>query len=125
MPKKHPAHGEGPSRFKGREQHGWAEDVDDKDQNNPSAHRSFHPDTYAPGPEKSGQPTEAEKEASLAGTEIPSEGRSGEGRAGETKEPGMHDKGRRGRSQRPSGSKDSSAFTGIDPQEPKSGNAGS
>lgn len=38
-----PPHGQGPSRHKGTEQHGWSPDVDEtRQQDNPSAHRSFH-----------------------------------------------------------------------------------
>ncbi|MFD3875844.1 hypothetical protein [Streptomyces sp. NPDC058623] len=41
-----PAHSEGPCPHKGTDQHGWSPDVDEtKQQDNPSAHRSFHPDT--------------------------------------------------------------------------------
>lgn len=44
-----PPHGEGPSRHKGTHQHGWSPDVDEtRRQDNPSAHRSFHPDQHAP-----------------------------------------------------------------------------
>jgi hypothetical protein len=124
MSKKQPPHGEGPSRYKGRDQHGWAEDVDDANQDNPSAHRSFHPDDHAPGAKRSGRPSEKEKEASLSGTPVESDTRSGEDRGGKSQEKGMHDEGRRGRSQRPSGSKDSSAFTGVDPQDPPTSHSG-
>ncbi|WSQ99045.1 hypothetical protein OG735_13640 [Streptomyces sp. NBC_01210] len=124
MAKKHPSHGEGPSRHKGRDQHGWSEDVDDANQDNPSAHRSFHPDDHAPGPVRSARPSQEDKEASLSGTPVKSESRSGEDRGGKSQEKGMHDKGRRGRSQRPSGSKDSSALTGVDPQDPETGHSG-
>ncbi|WP_415957134.1 hypothetical protein [Streptomyces sp. 021-4] len=45
MSKKPPRHGEGPSRFTGEGQHGWAPDVDEtSQQSNPSAHRSFNPE---------------------------------------------------------------------------------
>jgi hypothetical protein len=124
MSKKHPSHDEGPSRHKGRDQHGWSPDVDDTNQGNPSGHRSFHPDAYAPGPMKGSEPSQEDKEASLAGTPVESDGRSGEDRGGKPKEQGMHDTGRRGRSQRPSGSKDSSAFSGVDPQDPPTGHSG-
>jgi hypothetical protein len=47
-----PSHGEGPSRHKGTHQHGWSTDVNEtRQQDNPSAHRSFHPDKYAAEPE--------------------------------------------------------------------------
>ncbi|WP_346766198.1 hypothetical protein [Streptomyces sp. A0592] len=34
---------------------------------------------------------------------------------------GMHDTGAKGRSRRPSGTRDATAVTGIDPQEPSDG----
>ncbi|MFC9635198.1 hypothetical protein ACFTY8_39630 [Streptomyces mirabilis] len=38
-----------PSQHKGTQQHGWSPDVDEaRQQDNPSAHRSFHPDQHAP-----------------------------------------------------------------------------
>ncbi|TQK42378.1 hypothetical protein FBY35_3776 [Streptomyces sp. SLBN-118] len=124
MSKKHPPHGEGPSRYNGPDQHGWSEDLDDANQDNPSGHRSFHPDDHAPGPKRSGRPSERDKEASLSGTPVESETRSGEDHAGKSQEKGREGKGRRGRSQRPSGSKGSSAFTGVDPQDPPTNHSG-
>lgn len=45
----HPDMGEGPGRHKGSEQHGCSPDVDEtRQQENKSAHRSFHPERYAP-----------------------------------------------------------------------------
>ncbi|WP_329493583.1 hypothetical protein [Kitasatospora herbaricolor] len=39
------------SRFAGADQHGWSPDIDaEEQQSTDSAHRSFHPDTYAPEP---------------------------------------------------------------------------
>ncbi|RUP67585.1 hypothetical protein SSPNP10_13755 [Streptomyces sp. NP10] len=113
MSKKPPRPGEGPSRFKGEGQHGWSPDVDEESQQpNPSAHRSFH-DTYAPEPDRPRKrSTEEEKRASLEGT--PSESATSRG-----KDSDMRDTGRRGRSGRPSGEKDASAHTGVDPQERK------
>ncbi|MDJ1640758.1 hypothetical protein [Streptomyces pakalii] len=118
MSKKPPRPGEGPSRFKGEGQHGWSPDVDEESQQpNPSAHRSFHPDTYAPEPDRPRKkPTEEEKRASLEGTTSESATSRGEDRG---KDSDMRDTGRRGRSGRPSGEKDASAHTGVDPQERK------
>ncbi|MEU3184015.1 hypothetical protein ABZ707_07360 [Streptomyces sp. NPDC006923] len=114
-----PSHGEGPSRFEGRDQHGWAPDVDDTTQQpNPSAHRSFHPGKHAPEPDAGRAATDEDKKKSTAGTPLESTSRRGEEQAGKSE--GMHDKGPKGRSQRPSGSKDASAFTGVDPQDPPS-----
>jgi hypothetical protein len=122
--RREPSHGEGTSRFEGPDQHGWAPDVDDKDQNNPSGHRSLHPDTYAPGPKRGRRASQEDKEASTAGTPVKSESRSGEDQGGKSAEKGMRDTGRRGRSQRPSGAKDASTFTGVDPQDPETGHSG-
>ncbi|MFF6904636.1 hypothetical protein ACFY9Q_01675 [Streptomyces sp. NPDC012389] len=120
MSKKPPRHGEGPSRFKGEEQHGWSPDVDGTSQRpNPSAHRSFNPDTYAPESDRPRKkPTEEEKRASLEGTTTESATSRGEDRG---KDSDMHSTGRRGRSRRPSGEKDASAHTGVDPEERKGG----
>ncbi|MFG2635667.1 hypothetical protein ACGFX8_17525 [Streptomyces sp. NPDC048362] len=85
---------------------------DESQQSNPSAHRSFHPDTYAPEPDRPRKtPTEAEKKASAEGTPLESMTTSAEDRG--KKSEGMHDTGRRGKSRRPSGEKDASAFTGV------------
>ncbi|MET7526123.1 hypothetical protein ACFYSJ_34555 [Streptomyces sp. NPDC005248] len=112
-----PPHGEGPSRHKGTQQHGWASDVDEtRQQDNPSAHRSFHPEEHAPGPGP-GRKVSKEESQDVAGDTAKSTGRRGEERAKGSEE-GMHDTGRRGRSQRPSGTKDASATTGVDPQDP-------
>ncbi|MFI5757254.1 hypothetical protein [Streptomyces sp. NPDC051569] len=115
-----PPNSAGPGQFKGREQHGWSPDVDETAQQaNPSAHRSFHPDQYAPEPDKGRTTSSAEdKKESLAGSPVESTSGRGEDRAGKSRE-GMHDTGRKGRSDRPSGSKDSSAYTGVDPQHPQ------
>jgi hypothetical protein len=114
-----PSHGEGPSRHKGTEQHGWAPDVDatGQQQDNPSARRSFHPDEHAPG-RGSGRKMSKEENKEVPGEVAKSDSRRGEEYAKEPEE-GMRDTGRRGRSQRPSGTKDAEAFTGVDPQQPK------
>ncbi len=123
-PSEPPQGGEGPSRFKGTQQHGWSPDVDEtKQQDNPSAHRSFHPESYAParGPGR----TVAEEEAGNPhGRPSKSTGKRGEQQKG-SGDQGMHDLGPRGRSRRPSGTKDASATTGVDPQDPpRTGGAG-
>ncbi|MFF8277437.1 hypothetical protein ACF05T_15190 [Streptomyces lateritius] len=113
-----PSHGEGPSRHQGKHQHGWAPDVDEtRQQDNPSAHRSFHPDEYAPekGP---GRKASREEKKPVPGDAVESLSDRGEDHAKAKDEEGMHDRGRKGRSRRPSGSKDASAFTGVDPQDP-------
>ncbi|MGW0558402.1 hypothetical protein ACWDZ6_30195 [Streptomyces sp. NPDC002926] len=115
----HPSHGEGPSRHQGTEQHGWAPDVDaTEQQENPSARRSFHPDEHAPdrGP---GRKVSKEEKSGVPGDTVKSDSKRGE-EYGKESEEGMHDTGRRGRSQRPSGTKDASASTGVDPQDPPS-----
>ncbi|MFF3565365.1 hypothetical protein ACFYXS_35505 [Streptomyces sp. NPDC002574] len=114
--KSEPPHGEGPSRFKGDDQHGWSPDVDaTRQEENPSAHRSFHPDTYAPGGGNR-EPSQQEIEESLEGTPVKDVSRSGEERAGKSGKKGVEDTGRRGRSARPSGSEDASEYTSVDPQ---------
>ncbi|MEU3727180.1 hypothetical protein [Streptomyces sp. NPDC031705] len=121
-PSSHPRHGEGPSPHAGRKQHGWSPDVDEtRQQDNPSAHRSFHPDEYAPekGP---GRAKSKEEAGNPHGKPVESTTRRGEdqGKSGDGKD-GMHDTGPKGRSRRPSGTRDASAVTGVDPQEPHGG----
>ncbi|MEJ8641638.1 hypothetical protein WKI68_09510 [Streptomyces sp. MS1.HAVA.3] len=113
-----PTHGEGPGPHKGTEQHGWSPDVDETgQQDNPSAHRSFHPEKYAPasGP---GRTVSKEESGNPHGTPSKSMGSRGEDQGKGSGGKGMHDLGPRGRSQRPSGTKDASASTGVDPQDP-------
>ncbi|MFB8396155.1 hypothetical protein [Streptomyces yangpuensis] len=103
------------SRHQGA-QHGWSPDVDEtRQQDNPSAHRSFHPDRYAPakGP---GRTVSKEESGNPHGRPTESSSRRGEELA-DKGEDGMHDKGPKGKSRRPSGSKDASAFTGIRPED--------
>ncbi|MBM9623611.1 hypothetical protein [Streptomyces zhihengii] len=111
------SHGEGPSRHGGA-QHGWSPDVDEtRRQDNPSAHRSFHPERHAPG-KGPGRKVSEEETEDVPGDTVPSTGARGERRGPRSGEEGMHSAGRRGRSQRPSGTKDASATTGVDPQDP-------
>ncbi|MCX4825564.1 hypothetical protein OG883_38085 [Streptomyces sp. NBC_01142] len=113
-----PSQGEGPSRHQGSQQHGWSPDVDEtRQQDNPSAHRSFHPEEHAPEKGK-GRKVSREEAKSVPGDTAKSTGRRGEEQAKRADEEGMHDTGSRGRSQRSSGTKDASAFTGVDPQDP-------
>ncbi|MDX3075446.1 hypothetical protein [Streptomyces sp. MI02-7b] len=113
--------GKATSRFEGDDQHGWSPDVDATHQEeNPSAHRSFHPDTYAPGG-KNREPSQQDIEDSLEGTPVEGVSRSGEERSGKSGKKGIQDMGPRGRSGRPSGGKDVSESTAVDPQEPSGG----
>lgn len=97
---------------------GWASDVDETRQaENSSAHRSFHPDEYAPKPGPGAKISKEEKEG-VAADPGESVGLRGEQRAKKSQK-GMHDTGPRGRSQRPSGTRDASAVTGVDPQDPQ------
>ncbi len=112
-----PRDGEGISRHRGK-QHGWSPDVDETHQEeNPSAHRSFHPEKYAPakGP---GRTVSKEEAGNPHGNPSKSIGARGEEQSKKGSAKGMHDLGPRGRSQRPSGTKDASASTGVDPQDP-------
>ncbi|MFI5829045.1 hypothetical protein ACIA6C_17650 [Streptomyces sp. NPDC051578] len=123
----HPSHGEGPSRHEGTEQHGWSPDVDaTRQQDNPSAERSFHPDEYAgEGPDRrsgtKASPTKADE-----GTPVKTGGRRGEhkSKGSGSGDKGHHDMGEKGASRRPSGTKDASAYTGVDPQDPPGGRRG-
>ncbi|MER5973213.1 hypothetical protein ABT112_26380 [Streptomyces sp. NPDC002055] len=113
-----PRPGEGPSRHKGRDQHGWSPDVDEAGQkDNPSAHRSFHPDEHAA---KSGPGRTVSKEETQKVTDTKGETRRGEKQADRLGRKDMQDTGPQGRSQRPSGSRHPSARTGINPEDPPS-----
>lgn len=103
------------SRHEGAE-HGWSPDVDEtRQQDNPSAHRSFHPDQYAPD-KGTGRTVSKEEAGNPHGRPAKTSGRRGEEVAAKGDD-GLHDKGPKGRSQRPSGGKDAGAFTGIRPQD--------
>ncbi|GHE45116.1 hypothetical protein CP980_33910 [Streptomyces vinaceus] len=117
-PKSHVPHGEGPSRHTGTQQHGWSPDVDSTHtQENPSAKRSFDPPQKEAGGAKSrkgSRPGKADE-----GVPVESSSRSGEDLARKGSQKGHHDLGPRGRSQRPSGGKDNSAFTGVEEKDSK------
>ncbi|MGW3009196.1 hypothetical protein ACWC9R_10195 [Streptomyces sp. NPDC001219] len=107
--------GEGPSRHKGSEQHGASPDVDEtRQQENKSAHWSFHPECYAPEADRSKEGAGQEKVPPAR--EVKSETKGGERRAAQSDEKGMRKVGTRGRSRRPTGTRDAEAHTGVDPQ---------
>ncbi|MFJ6785741.1 hypothetical protein [Streptomyces yangpuensis] len=121
-PKSHPKHGDGASPHKGTAQHGWSPDVDaTHTQDNPSARRSFHPDEHAPQ-KGSGRRISAKEAGNPHGQPVKSSSRRGERQAktGGGDE-GMHDTGPKGHSRRPSGTRDASAVTGVDPKDPSHG----
>ncbi|MFG1664985.1 hypothetical protein [Streptomyces sp. Y7] len=114
-----PTHGQGPSRHRGTGQHGWATDVDEtRQQDNPSAERSFRTAEYGGG-KGPGRTKSKEETKPVPGDTVKSSSTRGEEHA-DGDEKGRRDMGRRGRSQRPSGTKDASAVTGVDPQDPPS-----
>ncbi|MEV2214209.1 hypothetical protein AB0H86_22650 [Streptomyces sp. NPDC050997] len=118
-PSSEPPHGKGPSRHQGTGQHGWSPDVDEtRQQDNPSARRSF--DAEKAGEKGRGRTKSREETKSVPGDTAESRGARGE-KYGDADEKGRRDTGRKGRSQRPSGTKDASAETGVDPQDPPSG----
>ncbi|WP_407554810.1 hypothetical protein QOM21_33800 [Streptomyces sp. Pv4-95] len=113
-----PKMGEGPSRHKGSDQHGWSPDIDEaKQQKNPSAERSFDPQRHAP--DSPPRRETAEEDKVPPASEVKSTSRSGERIAAKESEKGMRDTGEKGPSRRPSGRKDAEAHTGVDPQNPK------
>lgn len=98
----------------------WGPSVNEEQQQpNPSPHRSFHPDKYAPsGDQARRTPTKDEKEEAGEGTSSDSLTTSAQDRKGKSR--GMHDTGPRGKSRRPSGEKDVSAYTGVSPDDSSS-----
>lgn len=65
-----------------------------------------------------GRTKSAEESKSVPGDTAKSHGARGE-EYGDADEKGRRDTGRKGRSQRPSGTRDASAETGVDPQDPQ------
>lgn len=115
-----PSRDHGPGRHRGTEHHGWSPDVDEtRQEENPSARRSFHAEKHAP-PRGAGRAHAQEERTSVPGDVARSDARRGE-EYGEQPEEGRRDTGRRGRSGRPSGTKDESAFTGVDPDDSGTG----
>lgn len=115
----HPKMGEGHSMHKGTEQHGWSPDIDQSEQHaDESAHRSFHPERYAPKRDRSKETKDTGQEKVPPASEVKSESEPGERRAARTSEKGMHRKERKGPAGRPSGGRDADAHTGVDPQNP-------
>ncbi|MFD7699340.1 hypothetical protein [Streptomyces caelestis] len=115
-----PSQGRGASRHQGSEHHGWSPDVDEtRQEENPSARRSFHAEEHAP-PRGAGRKHVEEERTSVPGDVARSDARRGEEYAGR-EEKGRRDTGPRGRSGRPSGTKDESAFTGVDPDDSDTG----
>ncbi|MFE3032264.1 hypothetical protein ACFXKY_11480 [Streptomyces canus] len=114
-----PPHGKGPSRHQGTGQHGWSPDVDEtRQQDNPSARRSFRPEQA--GEKGRGRSVSPEETKPVPGDTAKSSSARGE-EYGAADDRGRRDTGRKGRSQRPSGTRDASATTGVDPQDPPSG----
>ncbi|MBD0694749.1 hypothetical protein [Streptomyces sp. CBMA123] len=97
------------------EQHGWSGDIDaEEQQSNDSAHRSFHPDEYAPRPGPGREPS-PEEEGEVPGQTVKSDGPRGEDQG---PSPHRRDHGPQGPSGRPAGGYTQEARTGVDPQEP-------
>ncbi|MFF5160146.1 hypothetical protein ACFY3N_28655 [Streptomyces sp. NPDC000348] len=115
-----PSPGRGAGRHRGSGHHGWSPDADERRQEeNPSARRSFHAEEHAPS-RGAGRKHVEEERTSVPGDVVPSDARRGEEYA-DRGEKGRRDPGRRGRSARPGGTKDESAFTGADPDDSGTG----
>lgn len=115
-----PPHGKGPSRHEGAGQHGWSPDVDEtRQQDNPSAERSFHTAEHA-GEKGPGRTRSSQESKSVPSDTVKSHNTRGE-QYGDADEKGRRDTGSKGRTQRPSGTKDAAAETGVDPQDPPPG----
>jgi hypothetical protein len=89
-----------------------------RQQENPSAPRSFRTDEHGGG-KGPGRKKSKEETRSVPGDTVESPNASGEEYAA-GQEKGRRSMGAKGRSQRPSGTKDASAMTGVDPQDPPS-----
>jgi hypothetical protein len=117
-------------RFTGEHQHGWAPDIEDEvdreDRTVGEGGRKAFDASNAgsPGPpptvseqEREGVPPTDTTAASPLGVGV-STTRRGEDVGKDEDQPGHHDTGPRGASQRPSGTSSAERATGIDPQEP-------
>ncbi|WP_340384042.1 hypothetical protein U5640_39540 [Streptomyces sp. SS7] len=105
---------------RGTGDHGWASDVDEtRQQDNPSAERSFRTAEYG-GDKGPGRKRSEEETRPVPGDTVESDSTRGEEHA-EGGQKSHRSQGGRGRSGRPSGSKDAPAETGVDPQESRSG----
>ncbi|MFB7028498.1 MULTISPECIES: hypothetical protein [unclassified Streptomyces] len=93
-----------------------------RQQDNPSAERSFHAEEHAPARGRGRKVSEEERKG-VPGDTVRSDTGRGE-KKGRTPEKGMRDTGAKGRSGRPSGTKDDSAFTGVDPDPKTDGRPG-
>jgi len=94
-------------------------DVDGtRPQDNPSARRPFRAEEA--GEKGRGRRKSREETKSVPGDTVDSRSASAE-EYGAADEKGRRDTGRKGRSQRPSGTKDASAKTGVDARDPPSG----
>ncbi|WP_103541256.1 hypothetical protein [Streptomyces sp. SM1] len=115
-----PSRDHGPGRHQGTGHHGWSPDVDEtRQEENPSARRSFHAEEHAPS-RGAGRKHAEEERTSVPGDVARSDAKRGEEHADKDEE-GRRDTGCRGRSGRPSGTKDESAFTGVDPDDSGTG----
>ncbi|MET7298587.1 hypothetical protein [Embleya sp. NPDC005575] len=101
---------------------GWSPSVNARRQgDNDSAHRSFHPDEFAPPPGP-GRTESKEETEEVPGDTVESLGRRGEEQGATSGGKGTHDRGPKGPSRRPSGGEDATATTGVDPQDADSSN---
>ena len=95
-----PSRGRGAGRHQGSEHHGWSPDVDEtRQEENPSARRSFHAEEHAPS-RGAGRKHVEEERTSVPGDVARSDARRGEEYADRGEE-GKRDTGRRGRSATP------------------------
>ena len=108
------------SRHEGEEQHGWSPDVDaTRQEENPSAHRSFHPEEHAPEADEEHETQVEDRTPAGTGESSTAGGEEHAKRYDEAE--GKEDRGPRGPSGRPSGEKKAEHGTGVDPQGPSQG----
>ncbi|MFF9488104.1 hypothetical protein [Streptomyces sp. NPDC014676] len=115
-----PSRGRRAGRHRGSGHHGWSPDVDEtRQEENPSARRSFHAEEYVPS-RGAGRKHVEEERTSVPGDVVRGDARWGEEYA-DRGEAGKRGTGRRGRSARPGGTGDEAAFTGVDPGDSGTG----
>lgn len=118
-------------RFEGDQQHGWAPDIEgevprEERTSGEGGDKAFDAgNAGAPGPgadesqaEREGVPPDDTSAATPLGVGTSTSRRGEDVADQETPQPGHHDTGPKGASQRPSGTSSAERVTGIDPQEP-------
>ncbi|MGP3998974.1 hypothetical protein [Streptomyces sp. 8N706] len=112
---KHPPAGEGPTRHKGKEQHGWAPDAGKADEEvAKSARRSFETGKHGGGRGKGREESQEEKHGTTEAGRSDTRGGEETGRS----KKGFEPTGPKGRSRRPAGRTKGEEWSGVGEKPP-------